>query len=196
MRMTSITNRHILSALALAMALHLAVAAVLVKPPRELVSFKTVTLNFQPMQPAPPEPRAEPKTEPPPEPPPEPKPPKPKPPKPKPTIQPIPQTETKAPSSPGRTESVKNSYYQKVWERVRGRALANKPGGNRSGKVIMELEIAADGSLISAKAVSGRQPFTAHALRAVKAAAPFEPLPPILGESSLLVRIPINYRRR
>jgi TonB family protein len=98
------------------------------------------------------------------------------------------------PAGPGETNTRLQSYYASIWSRIRGQWALPQSILNQNLEAIIDVKIARSGQLLSAQyeKKSGNSYFDESAMRAVRKASPFSPLPDWIRDDS--VELGIRFR--
>ncbi len=99
------------------------------------------------------------------------------------------------PAGQGETNTRLMSYYSSIWSRIKGQwALPQSILQNQNLEAVIDVKIARSGALLSAQfeKKSGNSYFDSSAMRAVRKASPFAPLPEWIRDDS--VELGIRFR--
>jgi TonB family protein len=98
------------------------------------------------------------------------------------------------PAGKGETNTRLQSYYASIWSRIRGQWALPQSILNKNLEAIIDVKIARSGALLSAQyeKKSGNSYFDESAMRAVRKASPFAPLPDWIRDES--VELGIRFR--
>jgi colicin import membrane protein len=99
------------------------------------------------------------------------------------------------PAGQGETNTRLMSYYSSIWSRIKGQwALPQSILQNQNLEAVIDVKIARSGALLSAQfeKKSGNSYFDSSAMRAVRKASPFSPLPEWIRDDS--VELGIRFR--